>query len=81
MKDLNDLSTLESSEDVYRIREICEQIIDLIVNYDKSIRQCSDELLMPRSTIHEYIHTYIKIYYNDEYQSVKRHLKQHSSNY
>lgn len=81
MKDLDDLSTLESSEEVFRIREICEQIIDLIVNYDKSIRQCSEELLIPRSTVHDYIHSYVRIYYNDEYQSVKRHLKQHSSNY
>ena len=42
-----------------------------MLDFKCSIRQASQELCIPKSTIHNYIHTYIRTYYDEEYRQIK----------
>ena len=60
---------------VLDIKQKCEEIVQYLLDYKCSIRQASQELCIPKSTIHNYIHSYIKNYYNKEYLQIKRLLR------
>lgn len=60
---------------VLEVKYKCEEICQYMLDYKCSIRQASQELCIPRSTLHNYIHSYVKTYYNEEYLQIKRLLR------
>lgn len=60
---------------VLDVKQKCEEICQYMLDYKCSIRQASQELCIPRSTLHNYIHSYIKNYYDEEYLQIKRLLR------
>lgn len=69
--DITSLKTLKIQED-------CEKIINYMIEYRPSLRMASDDLMMSKSKIHNYIHTYIRTDYNDEYVQIVNILKYNS---
>ena len=65
----------DTQSQVLSVKHKCEEICEYMLDYKCSIRQASQELCIPKSTIHTYIHTYIKTYYNEEYLQIKRLLR------
>ena len=61
----------DTQSQVLSIKHKCEEICEYLLNYKCSIRQASQELCIPKSTIH----TYVKIYYDVEYLQIKRLLR------
>lgn len=53
----------------------CEDIISFLLENRTSIRECSENLEIPKSTVHHYIHTYIRYNYPEEYQEITNLLK------
>lgn len=51
-------------------RDKCRDIISFMLENRCSIRDCSKELNIPKSTVHRYIHTYIKQDFDEEYFSL-----------
>lgn len=62
-------------EKAIEIRKQCELICNWFLDNKCSIRQCAENVCIPKSTIHTYIHTYIKRYYDDEYMQIIRILQ------
>ena len=60
---------------VFSVKHKCEEICEYLLDYKCSIRQASQELCIPKSTIHNYIHTYIRAFYDEEYVQIKRLLR------
>ena len=60
---------------ILNVKHKCEEICEYMLDYKCSIRQASQELCIPRSTINNYIHAYIKIYYDEEYVQIKTLLR------
>lgn len=60
---------------VLNVKHKCEEICEYLLDYKCSIRQASQELCIPKSTIHSYIHTYVRTYYDEEYLQIKRLLR------
>ena len=56
---------------VLSVKHKCEEICRYLLDYKCSIRQASQELCIPRSTLHSYIETY----YDEEYLQIKRLLR------
>lgn len=71
-------------EEFYRsalnIKVTCEQIISFMMNYRGSIRQCSDFIGVPKSTIHSYIHGYIRLFYEEDYREIVALLRYNKKN-
>ena len=74
MVDLEDWSE-ENIEKNIQIRKDCKAIMEWMLYHKGSIRQCSRELMIPRSTILYYIHEYISYNWDDEYLQIKRILR------
>lgn len=49
----------------------CEAIVNYMVKHKCSIRQCSEAVDIPKSTVHNYIHTHIKNHYHKDYVRIK----------
>lgn len=60
---------------VLDVKHKCEEICQYMLDYKCSIRQASQELCIPKSTLHNYIHSYVKTYYDEEYLQIKRLLR------
>ena len=60
---------------VLNVKHKCEEICQYMLDYKCSIRQASQELCIPKSTLHNYIHSYVKTYYDEEYVQIKRLLR------
>ena len=65
----------DTQSHVLNVKQKCEEICQYMLDFKCSIRQASQELCIPRSTLHKYIHTYIKTYYDEEYLQIKRLLR------
>lgn len=65
----------EGSDRSLYIRRRCEMICEYIIDNRCSIRQASQNLMIPKSTVHSYIHSYIKSYYYIEYNQIMNILK------
>lgn len=52
----------------------CEEIIRLFLDQRMTIRLCAENMLLSKSTIHNYIHTKIKDMYPIEYEEIKNKL-------
>lgn len=76
--DLSDPYSCDSK--VIEKRKQCENIISCLLEYKYTIRLCSEQLMIPRSTIHYIIHHFIKFYYGDKYVEVKSLLKYNKEN-
>lgn len=74
--DLSFLSDIKQAQ----VIQTCDKIIEDLTSNHSSIRQCSDNIGVPKSTIHLYIHTYIREYYNSEYKEIQ-HLLQFNKRY
>ena len=55
-------------------RKQCESIISCLLDYNYTLRLVSEQLMIPRSTIHYAIHHFIKFYYEDKYFEINRYL-------
>ena len=74
--DLHDSNgSLSNLRKIKSIKSQCQSIIDYMLNEKGSLRQCSEETGIPRSTVHMRIHTYIKRYYNEDYTQIVKILK------
>lgn len=76
--DLSDIDSYYPSQEYHemlRIRKDCVDIINWFMNEKGSIRQCSENLIISKSTIHKYIHTYIQYNWYDSYIEIKHILK------
>ena len=60
---------------VLNVKQKCEKICEYMLDYKCCIRQASQELCIPKSTLHSYIHTYVKTYYDEEYIQIKTLLR------
>lgn len=64
--------------DYYKLKstkEKVDKIRTFMLDYKGSIRQCSEETCIPKSTVHMYIHTYIKKYYYEDYLQILQILR------
>lgn len=76
--DLSDIDSYYPYKEYYKMSKIKKDCIDIInwfMDEKGSIRQCSENLMIPKSTIHRYIHTYIKYNWYDLYIEIKHILK------
>lgn len=64
----------EVDEDRIRIKKLCEQIIEYLVDYKMTLRETAENIDEPLSTIDRYIHTAIKMNYPTEYQRIVKIL-------
>lgn len=56
----------------------CEEIISMFLDQRMTIRLCSENMMLSKSTVHKYIHNEIKYRYPDEYLQIKNKLKWNS---
>ena len=56
----------DTQSQILNVKHKCEEICKYLLDYKCSIRQASQELCIPKSTIHNYIHTYIRTFYDEE---------------
>lgn len=76
--DLSDIDSYYPYKEYYELSKIkkdCVDIINWFMNEKGSIRQCSENLRISKSTIHRYIHTYIQYNWYDVYVEIKHILK------
>lgn len=79
MINIDDISVdFDKLRAVYNIRNQCDRICRWFLDHRGSIRMCSEELQIPKSTIHYYIHSYIRTYYDEEYVQIINILKYNS---
>ena len=78
---------MESLQSYYRqlqndtiITSRCEEIIRLFLDQRMTIRLCAENMLLSKSTVHNYIHTKIKDRYPVEYDQIRRKLQYNSKN-
>lgn len=79
MVDLDDWSE-ENMDSNIRVRKACKEIMEWFLYHRGSIRQCSEWIGIPRSTIQYYIHQYISYYWDDEYVQIKNILRYNKKN-
>ena len=60
------------------VKNRCEEIIAMFLDQRMTIRLCAENMLLSKSTIHNYIHTKIKYRYPIEYQEIKHKLQWNS---
>lgn len=63
------------TEESFRVDRKVKSIIEFMETQRCSIRQVSENLQIPKSTVHLYIHTYIKHYYDYDYQIILKILE------
>lgn len=61
-----------------KIKQNCQSVVDTMLLLRCSIRQCSEETLISKSTVHSYIHSYIRVYWPEQYQEIINILKYNS---
>lgn len=57
----------------------CEEIISMFLDQRMTIRLCAENMMLSKSTIHNYIHREIKERYPDEYLEIKTKLRWNSA--
>ena len=72
------VNTLRSEYKDEEIRQRCKDIISYMTEYHMSIRQCAENMMISKSSVHYYIHHYIKELYNDSYHMLVNILKYNS---
>lgn len=73
MQDLQSYYQSLQKDDIVKHR--CEEIIALFLDQRMTIRLCAENMLLSKSTIHNYIHTKIKDMYPIEYDEIKNKLQ------
>lgn len=65
----------EVDEGRIRLKELCERIIEYLVDYKWTLRETSENLDKPSSTVARYIHTTIRQNYPTEYRRIVKILE------
>ena len=65
----------EVDEGRIRLKELCERIIEYLVDYKWTLRETSGNLDKPSSTVARYIHTTIRQNYPTEYRRIVKILE------
>lgn len=61
-------------ENAWEMRKKIKMIVDWMIDNHPSLRQASEDLCIPKSTLHRWIHTYVKTYYPEEYSEIRHYF-------
>lgn len=75
-----DLAAELDNPEAKKIKDNCERICEYMIDNLCSIRQCSENIGISKSSVHGLIHTYIKIFYLEEYNQLMKLLKFNQKN-